>query len=72
MTGSNLLGTGNKLRSGTDLEALTSATPEQQAAAFAAFDELSPIYLKPIYDKLNSALNYDDLKILRLLYLTAQ
>ncbi len=63
------LAAGNKLRDGEDLRALTSATPEQQQAAFAAFDELSPTFLKPVYDKLNGALNYDDLKILRLLYL---
>ncbi|MBI5298484.1 MAG: DNA helicase RecQ [Chloroflexi bacterium] len=60
---------GNSLRSGSDLQALTSATPEQRQSAFAAFDELSPDFLKPVYDKLNGALNYDDLKILRMLYL---
>jgi ATP-dependent DNA helicase RecQ len=63
------LAAGNKLRMGIDLEALTSVTPEQKEAAFAAFDELSPTFLKPVYDQLNSALNYDDLKILRLLYM---
>jgi hypothetical protein len=51
---------------------LTSATPEQKQAAFAAFDELSPTYLKPVYDQLNGELNYDDLKILRLLYLVSR
>jgi ATP-dependent DNA helicase RecQ len=62
------LNAGNKLRDGGDLQALTSATLEQQQAAFAAFEELSPTFLKPVYDKLNGKLNYDDLKILRLLY----
>ena len=61
--------TGNKLRDGGDLREATSATPEQQRIAFAAFDELSAMYLKPVFDKLNGALNYDELKILRLLYL---
>ncbi len=60
---------GNSLRSGSDLQALTSATPEQRESAFSAFDELSPDFLKPVYDKLNGLLNYDDLKILRMLYL---
>ncbi|MFZ5881773.1 MAG: DNA helicase RecQ, partial [Chloroflexota bacterium] len=60
---------GNALRSGSDLQALTSATPEQCQAAFAAFDELDTTFLKPVYDKLGGALNYDDLKILRMLYL---
>jgi ATP-dependent DNA helicase RecQ len=63
---------GNKLRSEIDLQSLTSATPDQQQAAFAAFDDLSPTYLKPVFDKLNGALNYDDLKILRMLFLIAR
>jgi len=60
---------GNKLRNGEDLQSLVSATPDQQLAAFAAFDELDTIYLKPVFDKLNGVLDYDELKILRMLYL---
>ena len=60
---------GNELQNGESLQAFTSATPEQQQAAFAAFDELGPTYLKPVFDKLNGKLSYDELKILRLLYL---
>jgi ATP-dependent DNA helicase RecQ len=60
---------GNRLSNGESLQALTSATPDQQQAAFAAFDELSPAYLKPVFDKLNGTLSYDELKILRMLYL---
>ena len=63
---------GNSLRNHEDLYALTSATAEQQQAAFAAFAELSPTFLKPVYDRLNGSLTYDDLKILRLLYLASQ
>jgi hypothetical protein len=66
---SHYLATGNKLRKGKDLQELASATIEQQQAAFAAFEELSPTFLKPVFDRLNGTLNYDDLKILRLLYL---
>ncbi len=66
---SRYLSAGNKLRNGEDLQALASVTLEQQQSAFAAFDELSPTFLKPVYDKLNGTLNYEDLKILRLLYL---
>ncbi len=69
---SRYLAAGNALRKDSDLQSLTSSTPDQQQAVFAAFDELSPTYLKPIFDKLNGALNYDDLKILRLLYLISQ
>ena len=60
---------GNTLRNGEDLQSLVSATPDQQLATFAAFDELDTTYLKPVFDKLNGTLNYDELKILRMLYL---
>jgi len=66
------LSTGNKLRNGEDLQRLTSTTHDQQQAAFAAFNEFSPTFLKPIYDKLNGTLDYDELKILRMLYMIAQ
>jgi ATP-dependent DNA helicase RecQ len=61
---------GNTLRSDDDLRALASSSPEQQAAAFAAFDELGTAALKPVFDKLNGELDYDELKLLRLCYLT--
>jgi ATP-dependent DNA helicase RecQ len=60
---------GNQLLGGSDLQSLSSATPDQQQAAFAAFDELGPDFLKPVFDKLNGVVNYDELKILRMLYL---
>lgn len=60
---------GNLLRSQEDLQSLSPAAPEQRQLAYAAFDELGTAFLKPIYDKLNGALSYDDLKVLRLLYL---
>lgn len=66
---SRYLAAGNSLRNGKDLQAMTSVSLEQQQNAFAAFEELGTTFLKPVYDKLNSALNYDDLKVLRLLYL---
>jgi len=66
------LAAGNKLRNDNDLQSLISATAEQQQAAFVAFDELSPTFLKPVYDKLNGTLNYDDLKILRMSYLISR
>jgi hypothetical protein len=66
------LSAGNILRNGEDLSELISATPEQQQATFTAFDELSPTFLKPVYDKLNGTLDYDELKILRVLYMISQ
>ena len=59
---------GNELRSGDDLKTLISASPEQVQAVFAAFDEVGMAMLKPVFDKLNGTLNYDDLKVLRLMY----
>lgn len=63
------LSAGHKLRNGNDLQSLISITPEQRQVAFAAFDELSPTFLTPVFNKLNGALSYDDLKILRMMYL---
>jgi ATP-dependent DNA helicase RecQ len=60
---------GNKLRKDNDLQSLVSSTPDQQQAAFAAFDELDTALLKPVFDKLNGKLSYDELKILRMMYL---
>jgi len=63
---------GNSLRNGDDLQSLTSATAEQKQAAFTAFDELSPTFLKPVYDRLNGTQNYEELKILRILYMVSR
>ncbi len=60
---------GNPLRSATDLISLSKLTSSQQQTVFAAFDELGSDKLKPIHEKLNAAVNYDELKILRLCYL---
>jgi ATP-dependent DNA helicase RecQ len=66
------LAAGNRLRNGDDLMSSTTATLEQMQAAFAAFDELGTTFLKPVYDRLNGLLTYDDLKILRLLHMVSQ
>jgi hypothetical protein len=60
---------GHSLRRAEELLALSSASPDQQAAAFAAFDELGTALLKPVFDRLNGTINYDELKILRLCFL---
>jgi len=65
---SRYLTAGNQLQSGEDLQSLISVSEEQRESAFSAFDELGTAFLKPIFEKLNGALSYDDLKILRLLY----
>ncbi len=63
---------GNTLRNGDDLKEMSAASVEQQKTAFAAFDELSPALLKPVFEKLNGTLNYDQLRTLRLLYLISR
>ncbi|MGD0750611.1 MAG: DNA helicase RecQ [Anaerolineales bacterium] len=61
---------GHTIRRAEELLALSSASPDQQATAFTAFGELGTALLKPVFDKLNGALNYDELKILRLFFLS--
>ncbi len=63
---------GNPLRSAEDLIALSNLSPDQQMEVFKAFDTTGSDALKPIYDKFNGTVNYDELKILRLCYLCEQ
>jgi ATP-dependent DNA helicase RecQ len=60
---------GQPLRHAEELLSFSSASPDQQSAAFAAFDELGTALLKPVFDRLNGTINYDELKILRLCFL---
>ena len=60
---------GNPLRSAEDLIALSNLNPDQQMAVFKAFDQMGSDMLKPVHEKLNGTVNYDELKILRLCYL---
>jgi ATP-dependent DNA helicase RecQ len=62
--------TGKPIHRAEELLALSSASPDQQAAAFAAFTGLGTARLKPVFEQLNGALNYDELKILRLCFLS--
>jgi ATP-dependent DNA helicase RecQ len=57
---------GNRLRNGEDLQTLSSASPEDQQAALAAFEELGTAYLKPVFDRLDGRISYDELRLLRL------
>ena len=61
---------GHSLRRAEELLALSSASPDQQGAVFTAFDELGTAFLRPVFDRLNGTLNYDELKILRICYLS--
>jgi hypothetical protein len=57
------------LRKPQELQSLAASTPLMQQAVFEAFDQLGIEFLKPVFDRLNGAVNYDDLKILRLIYM---
>lgn len=63
---------GNPLKNGGDLQSQTSLSPNQQEAAMQAFEELGTVYLKPIFDKLNGEISYDELKIMRLIAVSQQ
>ncbi len=67
---------GNPLRDGeggsprASFLVLLSLPAEQQAAALKAFEELGVERLKPVFDRLNGAVSYEELKILRLHHLS--
>ncbi len=61
---------GHSLRGSDDLLALSTLSPEEQAAALSAFNELGPERLSPIFARLDGKVSYEELKILRLYYLS--
>jgi ATP-dependent DNA helicase RecQ len=63
------IASGRPLRCGDDLLALAPVTPDEQAAVFAAFAETGADFLKPVFERLNGQIDYEALKILRLIYL---
>jgi ATP-dependent DNA helicase RecQ len=62
---------GNTLRGG-DLHTLATSTPDEQSLVFQAFDDLGAAFLKPVFEKLGGKIDYDELRILRLIYLSAR
>jgi ATP-dependent DNA helicase RecQ len=63
---------GNPLRTAQDLMALSKLSPDVQQKVFAAFDEIGPDMLRPVYDKFSGTVNYDELRIMKLCYLCEQ
>ncbi len=59
---------GNKIRTDGLLEKLTISS-EQQQKVFEEFDTEGTVTLKNIYDKFNQEISYEDLHILRIIYL---
>jgi uncharacterized protein YpbB len=60
---------GNRLNRTTDLLSFSHLDPDQQVQVFQAFAETGTSQLKPIFDKLNRTVSYDELKILRMCHL---
>ncbi len=63
---------GNPMRQGGDLLSLLDLPGEQQEAALQAFEQLGSKFLRPVFDQLGGTVSYDDLKILRLHFLSSQ
>jgi ATP-dependent DNA helicase RecQ len=61
---------GNLLKVREDILMLLTCTPEQQKDAFQAFEELGAERLKPVFEQMNEQLSYDEVKLLRLIYLS--
>ncbi|PWH13010.1 MAG: DNA helicase RecQ [Anaerolineae bacterium] len=61
---------GHPLRFDESLRAFATSTPAEQNQVFQAFDELGAAFLKPIFEKFAGRVSYDELRILRLLYLS--
>ncbi len=60
---------GHPLRAGDDLLALSKLPADQQARVLTAFAECGPERLKPVFEHLNETVDYDELKLLRMVYL---
>lgn len=50
------------------LQAESTVAPDQQRAVLAAFADLGDQYLKPIFDAMGQAVDYEELHLLRLVY----
>ncbi|MBN1370901.1 MAG: DNA helicase RecQ [Anaerolineaceae bacterium] len=63
---------GNALRQSEDFLSMLDLPGEQQEAALQAFEQLGSKFLKPVFEQLGGAATYDDLKILRLHFLSSR
>jgi len=60
---------GHPLRVGDDLLQLSTLPGKQQEAVLEAFKDLGSDYLRPVFDRLNGEVNFNELKVLRLRFL---
>jgi ATP-dependent DNA helicase RecQ len=63
---------GHTLRRDESILAYSKLSPEQRLAALAAFQDAGTERLFPVFDRLNGAVSYDELKILRVYFLSSQ
>ena len=63
---------GNTLRDDAGFLKRVSASVEMQKVAMAAFEELGTEFLKPVFEKLEGAASYDDLRIIRMVMLNGE
>lgn len=54
---------GRGVRTTEEFQQRVALPPEMQAKTLAAFAELGPDKLRPVYDRLNGLVNYDELKV---------
>jgi ATP-dependent DNA helicase RecQ len=67
----NYLQEGHALRS-DELLGLSTIPSDQQTTIMEAFDRLGSQYLKPVFEALEETVSYEEIKILRLYYLSRQ
>jgi ATP-dependent DNA helicase RecQ len=63
---------GNRLRAGDDLAAFSKLEAQQQKTVMDAFAKAGVERLKPVFEALNETVDYDELKVMRLCYLSSK
>jgi ATP-dependent DNA helicase RecQ len=58
---------GNPLKNGNGLQSQTSLPVQTQEKIIAAFEALGTDFLKPVFEKLDGEISYEELKVMRLI-----
>ncbi len=61
---------GRSLNRADEFKSLSSLSPTQQTEVLLNFTKLGVEYLKPVFDEMDGQISYDELRILRLFYLS--
>ena len=61
---------GHPLRVDGDVHSLVKAGLDDQERVFKGFDELGTQRLRPVFDRLEGRVSFDDLSVLRLIHLS--